>query len=156
MRIGHGYDAHRFGGERPFVIGGVRIPYDRGVSAHSDGDTLAHAVIDALFGAAGMRDIGYHYPDKGPAYDGADSLELLRDAAGRIREAGLSIEYVDCTVVAQAPKMAAHIDAMRENLAFACGIDTDRVNVKATTEEKMGFTGTGEGISAHAVCLLGE
>ncbi len=156
MRIGHGYDAHRFGGERPFVIGGVRIPCDLCISAHSDGDTLAHAVIDALFGAAGMRDIGCHYPDKGPAYDGADSLVLLRDAVARIRAAGFSIEYIDCTVVAQAPKMAAHIDAMRQNLASACGVETARVNVKATTEEKMGFTGAMEGIAAHAVCLLNE
>lgn len=156
MRIGHGYDAHRFGGERPFVIGGVRIPYERGISAHSDGDTLAHAVIDALFGAAGMRDIGWHYPDKGCEFDGADSLALLRDAAGKIRDAGFFIENIDCTVVAQAPKMAAHIDAMRDNLAAACGIEPARVNVKATTEEKMGFTGSGEGIAAHAVCLLNE
>lgn len=156
MRIGHGYDAHRFGGERPFVIGGVRIPYERGISAHSDGDTLAHAVIDALFGAAGMRDIGWHYPDKGSAYDGADSFDLLRDAVGRICEAGFSIEYIDCTVVAQAPKMAAYIETMRKNLAAACGVEIMRVNVKATTEEKMGFTGAGEGIAAHAVCLLNE
>ncbi|MBO5670969.1 MAG: 2-C-methyl-D-erythritol 2,4-cyclodiphosphate synthase [Clostridia bacterium] len=156
MRIGHGYDAHRFGGERPFVIGGVRIPYERGISAHSDGDTLAHAVIDSLFGAAGMRDIGFHYPDKGEEYDGADSLSLLRDAVARISAKGFSIEYIDCTVVAQAPKMSAYIDAMRENLAAACSIAAARVNVKATTEEKMGFTGAGEGIAAHAVCLLTE
>lgn len=156
MRIGHGYDAHRFGGERPFVIGGVRIPCDRGISAHSDGDTLVHAVIDALFGAAGMRDIGYHYPDKGPEFDGADSMGLLQDAVKKIRDEGFSVEYLDCTVVAQAPKMAAHIEAMRKNLASACGVETARVNVKATTEEKMGFTGAGEGIAAHAVCLLNE
>ena len=156
MRIGHGYDAHRFGGERPFVIGGVRISYDRGVFAHSDGDTLAHAVIDALFGAAGMRDIGYHYPDKGPEFDGVDSLLLLRDAAGKIRDAGFFVEYLDCTVIAQAPKLSVHIDAMRKNLAAACGIEPVQVNVKATTEEKMGFTGSGEGIAAHAVCLLKE
>lgn len=156
MRIGHGYDAHRLGGDRPFVIGGVRIPYERGIFAHSDGDTLAHAVIDALFGAAGMRDIGAHYPDSAAAFDGADSLALLSDAIGKIRDAGLSLEYLDCTVIAQAPKMAAHIETMRKNLADACEVDITRVNVKATTEEKMGFTGSGEGIAAHAVCLLCE
>ena len=156
MRIGHGYDAHRLGGSRPFIIGGVRIPYERGIDAHSDGDTLAHAVIDALFGAAGMRDIGAHYPDTAAQYDGADSLALLADAASRIREAGFGIDYIDCTVVAQAPKMAASIPRMRENLAAACGIAPSRVNVKATTEEHMGFTGDGTGIAAHAVCLLTE
>jgi len=156
MRIGHGYDAHRLGGDRPFIIGGVRIPYERGIFAHSDGDTLAHAVIDALFGAAGMRDIGAHYPDNSAAFDGIDSLSLLRDAARLIRDAGFSLEYMDCTVVAQAPKMSAHIDDMRKNLAYACGADVSRVNVKATTEERMGFTGSGEGIAAHAVCILNE
>lgn len=156
MRIGHGYDAHRFGGERPFVIGGVRIPHTEGISAHSDGDTLAHAVIDALFGAAGMRDIGANYPDSAAEFDGADSIALLADCASKIRAAGFSVEYIDCTVVAQAPKMAAHIPTMRENLARACGVDVSRVNVKATTEEKMGFTGSGQGIAAHAVCLLHE
>ena len=156
MRIGHGYDAHRFGGTRPFVIGGVRIPCNLGISAHSDGDTLAHAVIDALFGAAGMRDIGYHYPDQGPAFDGADSLALLRDAVKKICDAGFSVEYIDCTVVAQAPKMADYIVTMRRNLADACGVEFARINVKATTEEKMGFTGAMEGIAAHAVCLLNE
>ena len=156
MRIGHGYDAHRFGGERPFVIGGVRIPHTEGISAHSDGDTLAHAVIDALFGAAGMRDIGANYPDSAAEFDGADSIALLADCAGKVRAAGFLIDYIDCTVVAQAPKMAAHITTMRENLAKACGVSVSRVNVKATTEEKMGFTGSGQGIAAHAVCLLTE
>ncbi len=156
MRIGHGYDAHRFGGERPFVIGGVHIPHTEGISAHSDGDTLAHAVIDALFGAAGMRDIGANYPDTSAEFDGADSIALLADCACKVRGAGFGIDYIDCTVVAQAPKMAAHIHTMRENLARACGVDVSRVNVKATTEEKMGFTGSGQGIAAHAVCLLNE
>ncbi len=156
MRIGHGYDAHRLGGDRPFIIGGVRIPYERGIYAHSDGDTLVHAVIDALFGAAGMRDIGTHYPDSAAVFDGADSLTLLRDAVDKIRDAGFSLEYLDCTVIAQAPKMAAHIEAMRRNLADACCMEIARVNVKATTEEKMGFTGSGEGLAAHAVCLLNE
>ncbi len=156
MRIGHGYDAHRLGGERPFVMGGVKIPFSSGLFAHSDGDTLVHAVIDALFGAAGMPDIGTQYPDTAAAYDGVDSLSLLRDAAGKILAAGMDISYIDCTVVAQAPKMAPHVLSMRENLANACGLDISRVNVKATTEEKLGFTGKGEGVAAHAVCLLVE
>ena len=156
MRIGHGYDAHRFGGTRPFVIGGVKTPAGGTLDAHSDGDTLAHAVIDALFGAAGMPDIGAHYPDTAAAYDGADSLTLLADAARRVREAGFVIEYVDATIVAQKPKMAPHIAQMRQNLAAACGVPAARVNVKATTEEHMGFTGEGLGLAAHAVCLLAE
>ena len=156
MRIGHGYDAHRFGGTRPFVIGGVKIPAGGTLDAHSDGDTLAHAVIDALFGAAGMPDIGAHYPDTAAAYDGADSLTLLADAARRVREAGFVIEYVDAPIVAQKPKMAPHIAQMRQNLAAACGVPAARVNVKATTEEHMGFTGEGLGLAAHAVCLLAE
>ncbi len=156
MRIGHGYDAHRLGGERPFVMGGVRIPFDRGLYAHSDGDTLAHALIDALFGAAGLPDIGAQYPDTAAAFDGADSMALLADAAGKVRAAGFSISYIDCTVVAQAPKMAPHIPEMRKNLSLACGVDISRVNVKATTEEKMGFTGAGEGVAAYAVCLIEE
>lgn len=156
MRIGHGYDAHRLGGDRPFVMGGVRIPYERGLYAHSDGDTLAHAVIDALFGAAGLPDIGAQYPDSAAAFDGADSISLLTDAAGKVRSAGFSVSYIDCTVVAQAPKMAPYIGEMRRILANACGVDMSRVNVKATTEEKMGFTGAGEGVAAYAVCLLEE
>ena len=156
MRIGHGYDAHRFGSQRPFIIGGVKIPYERGLDAHSDGDTLVHAVIDALFGAAGERDIGAHYPDTAAEFDGIDSLALLRDAAKTVGGLGFGIDYIDCTVIAQRPKMAAYIPQMRENLARACGIDVSRVNVKATTEEHMGFTGEGTGLAAHAVCLLTE
>ena len=156
MRIGHGYDAHRFGGTRPFVIGGVKIPAGGTLDAHSDGDTLAHAVIDALFGAAGMPDIGAHYPDTAAAYDGADSLTLLADAARRVREAGFAVEYIDATIVAQKPKMAPYIAQIRQNLAAACGVPAARVNVKATTEEHMGFTGEGLGLAAHAVCLLTE
>lgn len=156
MRIGHGYDAHRFGGERPFVIGGVRVPHTEGIRAHSDGDTLAHAVIDALFGASGMPDIGTNYPDSAAEFDGADSIALLADCAEKVRTAGFVIDYIDCTIVAQSPKMSPHIATMRENLARACCIDVARVNVKATTEEKMGFTGSGQGIAAHAVCLLSE
>ena len=156
MRIGHGYDAHRFGGNRPFVIGGVQILHDKMLDAHSDGDALAHAVIDALFGAAGLRDIGAQYPDSAAAYDGADSIILLKDAAGKVAACGYSVEYIDCTIVAQAPKMARSIPQMRQNIADACGVDISRVNVKATTEEHMGFTGDGTGIAAHAVCLLRE
>ncbi|MBQ4042392.1 MAG: 2-C-methyl-D-erythritol 2,4-cyclodiphosphate synthase [Clostridia bacterium] len=156
MRIGHGYDAHRFGGNRPFVIGGVRIPFEKMLKAHSDGDTLAHAVIDALFGAAGLPDIGAQYPDSAAAFDGADSMELLRDAMAKVRAAGFRLEYLDCTVVAQAPKMARHIPEMRRRIAEACEVEPSRVNVKATTEEHMGFTGDGTGIAAHAVCLLLE
>ena len=156
MRIGHGYDAHRFGGDRTFVIGGVRIPHSVGIYAHSDGDTLAHAVIDALFGAAGLPDIGAAYPDKDPKYDGADSMFLLKDAVSRVETAGFSLSYLDCTIVAQAPKMGPYIQQIRLNLANACGVDVSRVNVKATTEERMGFTGDGTGLAAHAVCLLDE
>lgn len=156
MRIGHGYDAHRFGEERPFVIGGVRIPYERGICAHSDGDTLAHAIIDALLGAAGMPDIGSLYPDRDPAYDGADSMQLLADTVRRVSSAGFAVEYLDCTVVAQEPKMKAYILQMRQNIAGTCRIDIGRVNVKATTEEHMGFTGAKTGLSAYAVCLLRE
>lgn len=156
MRIGHGYDAHRFGGNRPFVIGGVQIPFEKMLKAHSDGDTLAHAVIDALFGAAGLPDIGAQYPDSAAAFDGADSMELLRDAMTKVRAAGFALEYLDCTVVAQAPKMARHISEMRRRIAEACEVEPSRVNVKATTEEHMGFTGDGTGIAAHAVCLLRE
>jgi 2-C-methyl-D-erythritol 2,4-cyclodiphosphate synthase len=156
MRIGHGYDAHRFGGDRPFVIGGVQIPFEKKISAHSDGDTLLHAVIDALFGAAGLPDIGAQYPDSSDQWDGADSTVLLSDAAGKVKRAGFSVEYIDCTIVAQAPKMARFIPDMRQNIASACGVPADRVNVKATTEERMGFTGEGIGIAAYAVCLLNE
>lgn len=156
MRIGHGYDAHRFGGSRPFVIGGVKIPCDVTLDAHSDGDTLAHAVIDALFGAAGMPDIGAQYPDTADAYDGIDSMLLLKDAAEKVAAAGFEPEYIDCTIVAQMPKMAKHIQQMRANIAAACGVDVSRVNVKATTEERMGFTGEKLGLAAHAVCLLKE
>ena len=156
MRIGHGYDAHRFGGKRSFVIGGVHIPCECTLDAHSDGDTLAHAVIDALFGAAGMPDIGAQYPDSADAFDGIDSMLLLKDAAGKVKAAGFAPSYIDCTIVAQKPKMAKYIAQMRENIAAACGMDVSRVNVKATTEERMGFTGEGLGLAAHAVCLLEE
>lgn len=156
MRIGHGYDAHRFGDKRPFVIGGVHVPCDYGIDAHSDGDTLLHAIIDALFGAAGMPDIGAHYPDTSDAFDGIDSIVLLRDAAAEVYSAGFSLEYLDCTIVAQTPKMAAWLPQMRVNIAEACGVHVSRVNIKATTEERMGFTGEKLGLAAHAVCILNE
>lgn len=156
MRIGHGYDAHRFGDMRPFVIGGVRIPCEHGIDAHSDGDTLLHAVIDALFGAAGMPDIGAHYPDSSAAFDNVNSMDLLIDAVKEISGAGFALEYLDCTIVAQTPKMAQWLPQMRQNIAAACCVDVSRVNVKATTEERMGFTGEKLGLAAHAVCLLRE
>ena len=156
MRIGHGYDVHRFGDGEYIVIGGVRIPYCKGLIAHSDGDVLAHAIADYLLGAAGQRDIGYFFPDNDSAYKNIDSLVLLSKVGEIISRAGYEIENIDSTLVAQAPKMAPHIENMRMNLAKALGIDYSRVNVKATTEEKLGFTGRLEGISAHAVCLLKE
>ena len=156
MRIGHGYDAHRFCENKPLVIGGVKIEYELGLLAHSDGDVLAHAVADALLGAAGERDIGYFFPDSDDRYENADSLKLLSEVGETVLKKGYKIEYIDCTVVAQKPKMAAYIYEMREKLSAALSLSAERVNVKATTEEKMGFTGRGEGIAAHAVCLLNE
>ncbi len=156
MRIGHGYDAHRFCEGKPLVIGGVEIDSPLGLEAHSDGDVLLHALTDALFGAAGRRDIGYHFPDTDPRYKNADSRVLLRDAVALIRGDGFAIDYCDMTVIAQKPKMAPYIEAMRREIAEVMGVDVSRINVKATTEEKMGFTGRGEGIRAHAVCLLSE
>jgi 2-C-methyl-D-erythritol 2,4-cyclodiphosphate synthase len=138
------------------VIGGVRVPCDYGIDAHSDGDTLLHAVIDALFGAAGMPDIGAHYPDTADAFDGIDSMILLRDAVDEISRAGFALEYLDCTIVAQTPKMAQWLPQMRQNIADSCRVSASRVNIKATTEEKMGFTGEKQGLAAHAVCLLRE
>ncbi len=156
MRIGHGYDVHRTKPGDGIVLGGVRIDCDLALEAHSDGDVLTHALIDALFGAAGLRDIGVHFPDNDDRYKNADSLELLREAIGLVRQEGLDVEYVDMTVIAQAPKLAPYTVRMRETLAGALDISPSRVNVKATTEEKLGFTGSGEGIAAHAVCLLKE
>lgn len=156
MRIGHGYDAHRFCENKQLVIGGVKIEYEYGLLAHSDGDVLAHAVADALLGAAGERDIGCNFPDTSDEYENIDSLILLSRVAEIISHDGFSVDYIDCTVVAQKPKMAKFIPEMREKLAASIGINKERINVKATTEEKMGFTGRGEGISAHAVCVLKE
>ncbi len=154
MRIGHGFDAHRFGDGDQVTIGGVRIAHTRGLEAHSDGDVLVHAVCDALLGAAALGDIGRHFPDTDDAYRDIDSRILLRRVRDALAGQGLRVSNLDCTVVAQAPRMAPHIDTMRANLAQDMGVSVDRVNVKATTTERMGYTGRGEGIAAHAVVLL--
>lgn len=154
MRIGHGFDVHKFGGEGPLVIGGVRIPYPQGLLAHSDGDVALHAATDALLGAAALGDIGKLFPDTDPAYKGADSRELLREAYRRVRAKGYSLGNLDITIIAQAPKMAPHIPQMRVFLAEDLECHMDEVNVKATTTEQLGFTGRGEGIACEAVVLL--
>ena len=154
MRIGHGYDVHRLVEGRRCIIGGVDIPFELGLDGHSDADVLTHAVMDALLGALALGDIGKHFPDTDPAYKGADSLALLRQVSALIREKGWQVGNIDATVLAQAPKLAPHIVQMRENLAAAMECDVDRVSVKATTEEKLGFTGAKQGIAAHCVCLL--
>ena len=156
MRIGHGYDVHRLVECRDLILGGVQIPYEKGLLGHSDADVLLHAVSDALLGAAALGDIGKHFPDTDPAYKGADSLKLLEIVAQRVKNAGFSVSNVDVTMIAQAPKLRPYIDTMRQNIANAIGVTGDRVNVKATTEEHLGFTGTGEGMACHAVCLLEE
>lgn len=154
MRVGQGYDAHRLAENRRLVIGGVEIPFEKGLLGHSDADVLTHAVIDALFGAAALGNIGRHFPDSDPRYAGADSIGLLAEAAALLREAGWRVVNIDSTVVAQAPRLGPWLDAMRARLAAAVGVGTDCVSVKAKTEEGMGFTGTGEGMSAQAVCLI--
>ena len=156
MRIGHGYDVHRLVEGRPLILGGVHIRYEKGLVGHSDADVLLHAVSDALLGAAGLGDIGKHFPDTDPQYKGADSLELLRVVVSRVTEKSYRISNIDVTMIAQKPKLRPHIEAMEQNIAAATGISADRVNVKATTEEQLGFTGTGEGMRCHAVCLLEE
>lgn len=156
MRIGMGYDVHRLGRGEELIIGGVRIPYEYGLIGHSDADVLLHAITDAVFGAAAMGDIGLHFPDTDDTYKGADSGELLKVAVKKVRDAGFEIENIDSCIIAQAPKMRPYIDEMRKNIAGFLGTDPSRVNVKATTEEGLGFTGSGEGISAQAVCLLKE
>lgn len=153
-RIGHGYDVHRLVIGRKLILGGMEIPYDKGLLGHSDADVLTHAVMDALLGAAALGDIGRHFPDSDPAYAGSDSVELLRKVCAMLAERGFSIGNIDCTVVAQSPKLALFIEQMRRNYAEACGIAIDRINIKATTEEGLGFTGRGEGIAAHAVALI--
>ena len=154
MRIGHGYDAHRFEAGRPLVIGGVTIPHSHGLAAHSDGDVLIHALCDALLGAAGEGDIGRHFPDSSDEFAGIDSRILLRRVVERLAVLGLQLGNADITVIAQAPRLGPHIPAMVERLAADLGVDRGRVNVKATTTERMGFTGRGEGIAVHAVVLL--
>lgn len=156
MRIGHGYDAHRYGKGIDFILGGVKIPSDFGMTAHSDGDVLCHAVIDSLLGAAGLADIGHQFPDTDAEYKGISSLELLRRTVKMLSENGFEIEYIDCTVVAQAPKIGKYLDLIKQSLAKCVGIESGQINVKATTEENMGFTGSLEGICAHSVCLLTE
>ena len=154
MRIGHGYDVHRFGAGEAIVLGGVRIPHHRGLEAHSDGDVLIHAICDALLGAIGQGDIGRHFPDTDPANANIDSRILLRRVAGLVQAAGWQLANLDATLVAQAPRMAPHIDSIRANLAADLAAEVSQVNVKATTTEKLGFTGREEGIAAHAVVLL--
>ncbi len=154
MRIGHGYDVHRLTEGRDLILGGVKIPYSLGLDGHSDADVLLHAVMDALLGAAALRDIGYHFPDTDLAYKGADSLNLLGIVGRMIRDAGYQVGNIDVTMIAQKPKLKEYIPTMVQNIAAALGISENQVNVKATTEEHLGFTGSGEGMSCHAVCLL--
>ena len=156
MRIGHGYDVHRLVEGRDLILGGVRIPYELGLDGHSDADVLLHAVMDALLGAAALRDIGYHFPDTDPAYKGADSRQLLRAVGQKITQAGYQVGNVDVTMIAQRPKLKEYIPQMVENIARDLEIQVGQVNVKATTEERLGFTGDGSGMSCHAVCLLEE
>lgn len=156
MRIGHGYDVHRLTEGRRLVLGGVEIPWEKGLLGHSDADVLLHALADALLGAAALGDIGQHFPDSDPRYRDADSRMLLRQVAALLRERGLGIGNVDCTILAQRPKLAPYIGQMRENIAADLSLPLDRVSVKATTEEGLGFTGDGSGMAAHAVALLTE
>lgn len=154
MRVGMGYDVHRLTEERKLILGGVEIPWEKGLLGHSDADVLVHAVMDALLGAAALGDIGKHFPDTGPAYKGISSILLLRHVTELLKKNGYAIGNVDATIIAQKPKMAPHILKMRENMAEAMGISIDCLNVKATTEEGLGFTGREEGIAAQAICLL--
>ena len=154
FRIGHGYDVHKLAADRKLILGGVDIPYEKGLLGHSDADVLVHAVMDAMLGALALGDIGKHFPDNDPTYCGADSIKLLEQVNKIISEHGYTIGNIDSTILCQAPKLAPHIAKMRENIAAACRCDTDRISVKATTEEGLGFTGQKEGIAAHAVCIL--
>lgn len=154
IRVGHGYDVHRLVENRKLIIGGVEIPWELGLLGHSDADVLLHAISDAILGAAALGDIGRHFPDTDEKYKGADSLMLLKEVCAKAAEKGYRVSNIDATVIAQKPKMKDYIPKMCENVAKVCGIDADRVNIKATTEEKLGFTGRQEGISAHSVCLL--
>ena len=154
MRIGHGYDVHKLVEGRDLILGGVKIPYEKGLLGHSDADVLLHAVSDSLLGAAALGDIGVHFPDTDPAYKGADSLELLRVVGEKVAKAGYKVSNIDVTMIAQRPKLKDHIGTMRANIARVLGLDVSQVNVKATTEEHLGFTGDGSGMACHAVCLL--
>lgn len=154
MRIGHGYDVHRLVENRPLIIGGVNIPYEKGLWGHSDADVLLHAICDALLGAAALGDIGKHFPDNDSEFKNIDSRILLRRTIALLKEKGYSVGNIDATVIAQKPKLAPFIEEMRKNIADDCGTDADFINVKATTEEKLGFTGELLGISAHAVCII--
>lgn len=154
MRIGHGYDVHKLVAERKLIIGGVDIPFEKGLLGHSDADVLTHAIMDALLGAAALGDIGLHFPDNDPAYKDADSIKLLEKVGDILESKLFVVDNIDATIIAQVPKMRPYIDTMRENIAKALKIPVSLVNVKATTEEGLGFTGAGEGIAAHAVCLL--
>lgn len=154
MRIGHGYDVHKLVEDRKLILGGVEIPYEKGLLGHSDADVLLHAISDALLGAAALGDIGKHFPDTDMAYKDADSRILLRHVIALIKESGYLVGNIDCTIIAQRPKLKDYIDIMRQNIAEDCNVDISCVNVKATTEEGLGFTGEGSGISAHAVCII--
>ena len=154
MRIGMGYDVHKLVEERDLILGGVKIPYELGLLGHSDADVLLHAIMDALLGAAALGDIGKHFPDSDPAYEGISSLLLLQNVGELLEKEGFLIENIDATIIAQAPKMRPYIDTMRENIAKALGLEVSQVNVKATTEEGLGFTGAGQGISSQAICML--
>ena len=156
MRIGHGYDVHKLVEGRDLILGGVKIHHSLGLLGHSDADVLLHAVSDALLGAAGLGDIGKHFPDTDPQYKGADSLELLRIVGQKVAAAGFRVSNIDVTMIAQRPKLRPHIETMEKNIAAALNLDVGRVNVKATTEERLGFTGSEEGMACHAVCLLEE
>lgn len=156
MRIGHGYDVHKLVEGRPLILGGVEIPYERGLLGHSDADVLLHSVMDAILGAAGLGDIGRHFPDTDPAYKGADSMELLKAVGKKIAARGYRVGNVDVTMIAQRPKLKDYIGVMEANISEALGVSRDRINVKATTEEHLGFTGEGLGMSCHAVCILEE
>ena len=154
MRVGMGYDVHKLTEDRKLILGGVEIPYEKGLLGHSDADVLLHAIMDALLGAAALGDIGKHFPDIDPQYKGISSIKLLEHVAALLDENGYVVENIDATIIAQRPKMRPYIDQMRENIAKALGVETDQINVKATTEEGLGFTGTGEGISSQAITLL--
>lgn len=154
MRVGLGYDVHKLVENRRLILGGVDIPYEKGLLGHSDADVLLHAIMDAMLGAAALGDIGKHFPDTDPAYSGISSIKLLEHTASLIKAHGYTVGNIDATIIAQRPKMAPHIDAMRENVAAAAGVPKESINIKATTEEGLGFTGSGEGISSQAICLL--